>query len=106
MRQVTVIVAGLLSQGLPHPFFPVTVSQNPCGLFLPVPPSEITPGLSLLLRNLLPPGRIRECCLPCGFLLSLFLFPKRAFYLLLDGSNILFPKQEKQFFKQGIINNL
>jgi hypothetical protein len=37
-RQVTVIMAGLLSQGLPHPFFPVTVSQNPCGLFLPVPP--------------------------------------------------------------------
>jgi hypothetical protein len=33
MRQVTVIMAGLLGKGLPSPFFPVTLRLKPCGLF-------------------------------------------------------------------------
>jgi hypothetical protein len=68
------------------------------------PHSEIIPGLSLLLRNLHPPSWSGECCPPCGFLLSLFLFPERAFYLLLDSVNILSRKREKQFFRLWIMN--
>ena len=43
------------------------------------PLSEINPGCCVLLRNLRPPGRISECCLPCGFLLSLFHFQNGPF---------------------------
>ena len=93
--------------GSPPSFLPGYLPSETLRLLLSgSPPSEITPGLCVLLRNLHPPGRIRECCPPCGFLLSLFLFPKRAFYLLLDASNILSTYQKKQFFQPRIINNL
>ena len=70
--------------------------------FLRFPLSEIIPGLNVLLRNLSPPGRIRECCYPCGLPLSLLLSQKGPFisYLICQ---IYYPMRSNSNFSGNVL---
>ena len=105
-RQATVIVAGLLNWGLPHPFFPVPSVRNLSA------PSFRSPFLELLPVS-------AESCGICilrawsgsasslaAFCFHLSIFPARAFYLLLDASNIQSQIRIKQVLPSSYLHNL